>query len=171
MTEYCQDPELIRFVPVPVPYTTESARFFIDKLVPAGWESDHEYNWAIRTRTGGFMGMLGARRNGPGSCSFDIGYWLGLAHRGHGYATEAARAAIGWLFETGTATVLTWQTVVGNDESVRVARKLGFRFTGTAPSAGGFRDGARPVCWHGELAESDVRASNAESWRQLKSSR
>ena len=167
MTAYCQDPGLTRYVPVPVPYTEDSARFFIEKLVPAGWAGDNEYNWAMRTQAGEFIGMLGARRSAPGAASFDLGLWLGAPHRGHGYATEAALVVIAWLFDENIARRLTWEAIVGNDASIRVARKLGFRFTGTRAAEGEFRDGSHPLCWHAELDAADEQGANAASWQEL----
>lgn len=167
MTEYCQDPELTRYVPVPVPYTTESARVFIEQLVPAWWQSGNEFNWAIRRDAGELLGMLGARRHAPESTVFDIGYWLGSPHRGHGFAAEAVRAVVDWLFGQKVATLVTWEAIVGNDASVGVARKAGFRYTDTSPSLGTFRDGSHPLCWHAQLAPSDSAAENAASWQDL----
>ncbi|GAA4179986.1 GNAT family N-acetyltransferase [Gryllotalpicola koreensis] len=167
MTGYCQDPDLTRYVPVPVPYTEDSARFFIEKLIPAGWASDNEYNWAIRAQNGEFAGMLGARRTAPDAASFDLGLWLGAPHRGRGYATEAALVVVAWLFDENVTSRLTWEAIVGNGASIQVARKLGFRFTGTRASAGEFRDGSHPPCWHAELDAADERGANADSWQAL----
>ncbi|MER7560267.1 GNAT family N-acetyltransferase [Nocardioides sp. NPDC126508] len=56
----------------------------------------------------------------------EIGYEFLPASWGTGIATEATRAALGWIERTlpGEPVVLTTQ--VANDWSLRLARKLGF---------------------------------------------
>jgi RimJ/RimL family protein N-acetyltransferase len=93
---------------------------------------------------------------------------LGAPHRGCGYATESAAAVVAWLFDQAVATHLTWEAIVGNEASIRVARKLGFRFAGTRPAAEAFRDEAHPTCWRAELHSADKPDENVESWQALK---
>jgi len=55
----------------------------------------------------------------------ELGWTLRAAHWGHGYATEAAQACLDW----GFATLDDYFTALvrpGNEESVRVAERLGF---------------------------------------------
>jgi RimJ/RimL family protein N-acetyltransferase len=59
----------------------------------------------------------------------DLGYWLGQPYWGRGYATEAARAVVGWHFDR-EQTVLESGYVLGNRASCNVLSKLGFRETG-----------------------------------------
>ena len=103
IVEYCQDPVFERFLTLPWPYTERDADYFIEKLVPHGWEQRVEYTWAIRRApepTGAgeadLLGVIGFRA-GPGS----IGFWLGSPHRGFGYMPEAVRAVTASLFEAG----------------------------------------------------------------------
>jgi len=64
-----------------------------------------------------------------GRCSLDepeLAYELLPLARGHGYATEAARALLDAAFETGRHRI--WSTIgARNAPSLRVAEKLGFR--------------------------------------------
>lgn len=155
MTAYCQDPEIARFVPIRQPYTEGSARFFIERLVPDHWASGADYNWAIRATGevtdaagGRLLGMVGATPAADGSVH--VGYWLGAAHRGHGYAPEAAGEVIRWAKESLGTQTFSWWAVAGNTSSRRVAEKLGFTPTGTHPIEGGFR-GEPAEGWFAEL--------------------
>jgi RimJ/RimL family protein N-acetyltransferase len=155
MTSYCQDPEIARFVPIPQPYTAESARSFIEDYVPASWASGREFSWAMRDATrvtdasaGAFLGMIGAVPKPDGSLS--VGYWLGAEHRGQGYVPEAARAVIEWARETLGSTTAIWWAIAGNTSSARVAEKLGFTRAGTGPLEGGFR-GVPAEGWFAQL--------------------
>src|SRR3954452_12857458 len=60
--EACQDAETQRWVPLPAPYTRESAEFFVRSYCPHGVASRRYTVWALHGRDGGRFGgrMLGA---------------------------------------------------------------------------------------------------------------
>ncbi|RLQ80607.1 N-acetyltransferase [Salinibacterium amurskyense] len=147
MTSYCQDTVLKDAVPIPWPYEREHADGFINELAPQWWAEGSELTWAIR-RTGNplLLGVVGFNVK-----SAAIGYWLGTPHRGNGFMPEAVTAAVNLLHSMGHAE-LHWEAVVGNVASARVAEKVGFDYTGTAPALGRFRDDTRPLCWHAHRA-------------------
>ena len=80
--------------------------------------------------TGGWVGHVGPwyPEGWPGQ---EIGWTITREHWGKGYATEAALASLGYVFNT-----LGWKRVIhvispGNTASVAVARKIGSEFLGT----------------------------------------
>ncbi len=73
----------------------------------------------------GGCGIGTLRGDGP-----EIGYWFGVAHWGHGYATEAARAIIDHAFGDLGHEVLHAGARVSNPASRRVLEKCGFQWTG-----------------------------------------
>ena len=58
----------------------------------------------------------------------ELGYWIGRPYWGHGYAPEAARAAIEYAFDTLNLTKIWCGYYEGNDKSKRVQQKCGFVF-------------------------------------------
>lgn len=58
---------------------------------------------------------------------YSIGYWLDHAHTGHGYATLACAAAIEYARTELGATDIYAGVTHGNEPSVRVLTRLGFR--------------------------------------------
>jgi RimJ/RimL family protein N-acetyltransferase len=158
IVEYCRDPLFETFMTLPWPYELKHAEYFIDQLVPQGWATGSELTWSIRETDGGpILGALGWRAAGN-----DVGYWLGAPHRGRGIMTEALTAVTDHLFaELGLAEI-RWECVVGNTASASVARKTGFRFTGEAPTELTFRDGSRPLGWHGILTKD--RSTEGTAW-------
>jgi RimJ/RimL family protein N-acetyltransferase len=86
----------------------------------------------------------------------DIGYWVGLPHRGQGYMPEAVAAVLDWVFQLDDGDVL-WECVPGNAASAAVARKAGFRYTGEGPSLYSNRDRGHFEAWQGVLSKSDSR--------------
>ena len=62
----------------------------------------------------------------------ELGYWIGVAHWGRGYATEAARALIDHAFGELGCERLSSRARVSNPASRRVLEKCGFQWTGVA---------------------------------------
>jgi RimJ/RimL family protein N-acetyltransferase len=84
--------------------------------------------WAAERKTDGQLaGMVGIRRQSkapPGPC-LELGWRLAVDMQGTGLATEAARAAILWGFETqGVEEILAWTAAI-NLASQAVMRRLG----------------------------------------------
>jgi RimJ/RimL family protein N-acetyltransferase len=60
-----------------------------------------------------------------------LGYCLDDSAWGHGYATEGARALLGWAFDTLDLNRVQAETDTRNVASARVLEKLGFVREGT----------------------------------------
>jgi RimJ/RimL family protein N-acetyltransferase len=125
----CADPEIARWVPIPVPYTLADARDFL-AVVADGWTSGAHATFAIEDRANGTLaGMIGLDRGTrPGRAS--VGYWLAPRARGRGLVTRAVRLLAAWAFEDPALERLELMTLVGNDASGRVAIRSGFRREG-----------------------------------------
>ncbi len=129
IAEACADPEIARWIPVPVPYTVADARAFLES-VAEGWASGGDASFAIEERaTGALAGMIGLHGgSGPGRAA--VGYWLAPRARGRGLATRAVRLLAGWALGDPGLDRLELLTLVGNDASGRVALRAGFRREG-----------------------------------------
>jgi len=79
--------------------------------------------------TGDFIGRVGPLRP-PWWPDLEIAWSLAPSARGKGYATEAARAAIDWSFETLALARIVSIIDPRNRSSRRVAERLGQRPTG-----------------------------------------
>ena len=90
--------------------------------------------WAVEVvGTGAFIGFVGLTPV-PFDADFtpavEVGWRLARAHWGHGYASEAARAALGYSFgRLGLARVVSF-TAVGNRRSQAVMRRIGMTCVG-----------------------------------------
>ncbi len=62
--------------------------------------------------------------------SAELGYWLGVAHWGQGFGTEAARAVIDFFFEEHEPDQLYAGARVTNPASRNVLEKCGFQWSG-----------------------------------------
>ncbi|MFB6618085.1 GNAT family N-acetyltransferase [Streptomyces sp. NPDC056367] len=150
----CQDPEIQRWIPVPLPYRPEDARAFVAETVPRGWREDTEFNFAARLGAGG--PLVAALCVVPrGAHAHEIGYWAAAGHRGNGYMTEAVRAVARWAFTEAGCVRLIWRAGVGNTASRAVAEKAGFVVEGVR-RAGMEHRGTLRDCWAGALLPSDL---------------
>ena len=99
----------------------------------------------VERRSGTVVGLsaYGQMSDRPGA--IEVATWIGEAHWGRGYATEATHAVIDRAFcETGI-TILWCSNRVSNGRARRVIEKCGFQFreTGMVRSPASF--GAMPV--------------------------
>lgn len=147
--EHCQDAALQHWTTVPVPYTMADARAFVEEFVPQQWALGSECVLALRRSgvPGDLLGVVSWQR-----ARGAVGYWLGAAHRGHGYMAEALRGLVDWVFgPEHDVDHLRWECYAGNLGSAHAARAAGFRWVGFGPCALPDRSGAHPDGWHGEL--------------------
>lgn len=123
----CADPEIARWIPVPVPYRLEDARAFV-AFTAEGWSSGREPTFVIADAAdGALLGTLAFHRrpDEPGKAA--VGYWLASGARGRGAATGAVLLAVRWAFGIEPALVrMELLTLVGNEASGRVALRAGF---------------------------------------------
>jgi ribosomal-protein-alanine N-acetyltransferase len=83
--------------------------------------------WAVELRDSGeFVGRVGLHHP-EGWPDLELGWMLMPAQRGHGYATEAGRAALQFAFDEVKAMRLISLIRFENTASERVARRLGAR--------------------------------------------
>jgi RimJ/RimL family protein N-acetyltransferase len=103
-----------------------------------------------------FIGWCSLSRWNPDYRSAALGYCLGDAAWGHGYATEGARALLRWAFETLDLNRVQSETDTRNAASARVLEKLGFVREGTL----------REDCTvNGEVSDSWVYGLLRQDWR------
>lgn len=93
--------------------------------------------WAVELRDSGeFVGRVGLH-DPEGWPDLELGWMLMPEHCHHGYATEAARAALGFAFRTLKADRVISLIRVENTASERLARRLGGRHGTTIDFLGG----------------------------------
>jgi RimJ/RimL family protein N-acetyltransferase len=107
---------------IPHPYSASDA----EQFVASANRQDGEATFII------FSGdeLIGGCGIDPREDAPEIGYWLGVAHWGHGYATEAVRALVDYAFGELCHETLAAGARVTNPASRRVLEKCAFQWTG-----------------------------------------
>lgn len=129
------DPEVIRHIGVGKPATAQESWFRLLRLI-GNWSAfGYGFFSVIERSSGRFAGLVGlARFHRELGEDFDpfpeAGWSLASWAHGKGFATEAATAAHDW-FEAQRGRRRTVCIIdPGNDRSIRVAEKLGYRLMG-----------------------------------------
>jgi RimJ/RimL family protein N-acetyltransferase len=108
---------------IPYPYKLSDAETFIGQVNCAGGEAA----FLVTLRDGTIVGTCGIAQQEQMA---ELGYWLGTAYWGKGYATEALHAVIDYAFADLGHEALHARARVTNPASRRVLEKCGFQWTG-----------------------------------------
>lgn len=126
----CADPDIARWLPVPVPYTLEVAQGYVGAIVPHEWAEGTVANCAVTAAAdGALLGAVGLRVSGAVG---EVGYWVAPWARGRGVAARAARLHAGWGFEALGMARIELLADVDNLASQRAAEKAGWVREGVA---------------------------------------
>jgi RimJ/RimL family protein N-acetyltransferase len=129
--EIYRDPDVVRFlgsVPQPVE-SLDAMRERVERWV-ANTTGDGYGFWALATREGTLVGATLVKPL-PDAEEVEIGWHLGKAHWGNGYATESGRGAAAYAFEVLGLAVVYAVVVRENEPSLAVARRLGMTYEGS----------------------------------------
>ncbi len=129
---YRSDPEVARYQGWDAPYPRSSGHRLI-----AGMAERHpdtagqwfQYAMVLRS-TNEFIGDCASGTDADDPRLAEIGFTLRPEYQGHGYATEGARALLGYLFGARGKHRVTARCDARNAASVRVLERLGMRREG-----------------------------------------
>jgi RimJ/RimL family protein N-acetyltransferase len=120
------DPEVMRHFPAPL--SREESDAFADRI-EAKFAADGWGLWALETReTGEFLGFTGLnvpRFEAHFTPAVEVGWRLARSGWGHGYASEAARAALDYGFDTLQLPEIVSFTIPANTRSRAVMERIG----------------------------------------------
>jgi ribosomal-protein-alanine N-acetyltransferase len=111
-----------------------TGRLRFDKLLAARADPSVVRALIVRRRDGELLGQANLNQIVRGVAqSASLGYWLGGAHVGQGYMSEALGLLMRHAFRTLKLHRLEINVMPRNGRSRRVARRLGFRLEGRSP--------------------------------------
>lgn len=122
------DPRVMEYLGATL--TREQSDAFVVRI-ESGY-AEHGFGlWAVEVKGGapfiGFVGLSVPRFSAHFTPCVEIGWRLGTAAWGHGYASEAARAALAFGFEKRELPEIVSFTTVANHRSRQVMERLGMR--------------------------------------------
>jgi RimJ/RimL family protein N-acetyltransferase len=130
-------------------YDAESAREWIRGAQEPGVDG-----FCIRLADGTIIGSCGLQHyDAPNRC-IELGYWIGTAYTGNGYATRAARLLIGYAFDALDVHRVTILVSEHNERSQRVAERLAGPREAVLKDRLFARNQWHDACVYGVLAET-----------------
>jgi len=106
-------------------YTEDEARSWLESL-PAGWEQDHDYSFFITdVQTGLLLGGCGLNHIDRSWGLANLGYWVRTSQTRKGIASRATRLLALFGFEHLGVDRVEVVVAVGNEASLRAAKKAG----------------------------------------------
>ena len=113
---------------IPYPYEDGMAESWISTHQRCFYEG-HGVVFAICLSSGFLIGAASLSRAGLYNRA-ELGYWIGVGYWNNGYCTEAARAIVGYGFETLGFHKISGRHIAGNHASGRVLEKIGMVLEG-----------------------------------------
>lgn len=130
LSTHANNPRVARAVrdSFPSPYTLEAARAWIVNCrdIEKSTSPGRPYHWAITLHDRVIGGIGALPDQDVYRFNAEVGYWLGEAYWGRGYATSALLVMTDWLFENTLLNRLYAGVFSFNKPSMRVLRKAGF---------------------------------------------
>ncbi|MDH7971193.1 GNAT family N-acetyltransferase [Sphingomonas sp. AR_OL41] len=122
----CRDPEVMRYLGPPE--SREQTAAALDRQNGFLASLGHCF-WAVERRADGvLLGFCGIKPGAAGTPieqDIEIGWRLGRAHWGQGYAREAAEASLAWGWANTTAPLISAITVQANTASWGLMERIG----------------------------------------------
>ena len=159
--ELVSQPSVAKVTSGRIQATEEGVRKYIDlQNSYQPFARDQVFELAIERKADGkvigFVGFI-CQDHGQG----EMGWGLGVAHRGQGYATEAAKAVMGYGFHSLGLHRIHADTTTDNLASCRVMERLGMRQEGLLRGA---------VYEEGKWADRYVYGILADEWTDVRGS-
>jgi aminoglycoside 6'-N-acetyltransferase len=129
---YRSIPEVARFQGWEAPYPRADGERLIGDLMDQHPDTEGAwFQFAVALRSNGeLIGDCAARTQAGDPRQAEIGYTIAPAHQGRGFATEAGRALLGYLFQARGKHRVTASCDARNAASERVLQRLGMRREG-----------------------------------------
>ena len=121
-----QEPGILKFFP-PTNFTLEKTQRYIDHQLNH-WQQRGYGHWAVTLKDDGRLLGWDGLENLPETNENEVAYLLSHQVWGSGYATEAAKAAVKYGFETAGLTDIIGLVHPLNSGSIRVLEKCGLHF-------------------------------------------
>ena len=124
--------QVARFQSWDTPYPREEGERFIRQQLHEHPDTAGEwFQFAVALRPAGrLIGDCAAKPDAEDPRQCEIGFTIATEHQGHGYATEAARLLVGYLFTARGKHRITANCDARNAASAAVLEKLGMRREG-----------------------------------------
>lgn len=129
--ELARNPNVSRFTLWDAHRTIDDSRMFVEDYARGRYLEGVPEPYAIVLKsTGELVGAAGCRWASQNDRCMELGYWIAEPFWGRGFAAEAARRLVAYVFAEFPVERVQAHFMEGNDASGRVLEKAGLRFEG-----------------------------------------
>lgn len=127
--EYQSDPDVVRYIPWPQRTKEQVHAALVNALAvnKLEFEGDYALLGIVLPSENKVIGQMALMYNSNQNQAAEFGYVLNPAYGGHGYATEASKAVVDFLFRTGKFHRVFAKLDPRNEASEELLKRLGFR--------------------------------------------
>ncbi len=150
ITAACQEELIQRWLPLPRPYTHDTARGFVHQMAPQALESGEGIKRAIDVG-GRLHGVIDLKLTDWPGANTEIGYWIAPWARGQGLAGRGARLLADWALTEQDIERVTIYAAVDNLASQQAALAAGFVREGVKRSGGHIHGGRVDLVLFGKI--------------------
>lgn len=129
IVEYCNDPDISKYMYLPYPYSREDAINWINKH-KEDYKNDKLYTFGIVLKETNLLVGAISLSNKKEDQNGEIGYWIGKKHWSNGYASEAMKAIIEFAFKVKNYHRIFARCIAENIASSKVMMKNGLTYEG-----------------------------------------
>ena len=159
-TRYRNLPDVARYQDWTLPYTRDLAHALVDDAEELGVPTPGQWlQLAVTNADDRLLGDVAVWLDDVALLAM-IGYTFAPENQGRGYAVEAVRAVVDWLFTVRKVHRVAATIDPENVASARVLERNGFRYIGTARSAALVRD-----VWSDD-ARFEILADEWRAWKR-----
>jgi ribosomal-protein-alanine N-acetyltransferase len=134
---HASNPNVARYTAWDAHTSIQQSASFVNEYAPSQYLQAIPEPVAItlRENPAEVIGVTGCNWASRTHCSMELGFWVGELFWGRGYAAEAARAMVNYVFSSFTVERVQAHCVSENTASGRALEKAGLKFEGVARSA------------------------------------
>jgi len=145
---WTSDENVTRFLRWDAHKTIDETKQMIRQWVDS-YQNDSTYYWGMYLKDGEMIGSIGITISSEYDCQGSLGYKIGSRWWSHGYASEAARAVVDYMFRNTDIERMDSFCSVENPASRKVMEKVGMQYEGLLRHYYKTRDGFHDCTLYG----------------------
>ncbi|WP_214325631.1 GNAT family N-acetyltransferase [Nonomuraea sediminis] len=161
----------MQFLPPGTPAQPAGVAQWLATGVHELWRTGQGVHLAMVEEDTGVVGAISLFKTSWGAGTTEVGYGVHPLYRGRGFATEAVRGLVDWIFATTELRRVDLTANLDNVASLLVARKAGFTWEGVVRGGAMEDDGPHDLVIFGLLRGDSRTPSKALPRTELRSSR
>jgi ribosomal-protein-alanine N-acetyltransferase len=149
---WASDENVTRFLRWDAHQSIDETKNMVQQWVDS-YQDDSTYYWGLYLKDGEMIGSIGIMITSEYDCKGELGYKVGSRWWNQGYASEAAKAVIDYMFRNTDVERIDAVCSVNNSASGKVMEKTGMHYEGLLRNYYKTRDGFHDCTLYGIIRD------------------